>query len=116
MHSETLSTSPVSIIDFSSHRQSDVLTCVSSIASKGSGAHLLKAGSKRRRTQAEMKDQYEQKQLEDVQNREYEVRLSDSTDRIAALEQQLMEMQEENEKGEMAKNLMQGMLDKGELT
>jgi len=63
-----------------------------------------------------MKDQYEQKQLEDVQNREYEVRLSDSTDRIAALEQQLMEMQEENEKGEMAKNLMQGMLDKGELT
>ena len=53
-----------------------------------------------------MKDQYEQKQLEDVQNREYEVRLSDSTVRIAALEQKLMEMQEENKKGEIARNLM----------
>ena len=62
-----------------------------------------------------MKDQYEQKQLEDVQNREYEVRLSDSTVRIAALEQKLMEMQEENEKGEIARNLMQDMLDKGDL-
>ena len=63
-----------------------------------------------------MKDQYEQKQLEDILKRDNEVRISESTDRIAALEQQLMEMQEENEKGEMAKNLMQGMLDKGELT
>ena len=63
-----------------------------------------------------MKDQYEQKQLEDVLKRDNEVRNSESTVRIAALEQKLMEMQEENEKGEIARNLMQGMLDKGELT
>ena len=36
------------------------------VASNGIGNHLLKAGSKRRRTQAEMKDQYEQDELANV--------------------------------------------------
>ena len=36
-----------------------ILTPLTCLANNGIGAHLLKAGSKRRRTQAEMKDQYE---------------------------------------------------------
>ena len=47
-----------------------MLSCLPSVVSKGNGAHLLKAGSKRRRTQAEIKDQLEKKELEDELNRE----------------------------------------------
>ena len=46
----------------------------------------MKSGSKRRRTQAEMKEQYEQKQLEDEVNRENVKKTSEQSDRIAALE------------------------------
>jgi hypothetical protein len=37
------------------------------IATNGIGAHLLKAGSKRRRTQAEMKEQYHLEQLSEME-------------------------------------------------
>ena len=84
--SETQSTSQVS----STHEwwclQRSVLTCVSIVASKGNGAHLMKSGSKRRRTQAEMKEQYDQKSLEDEVNRENAKKSSEQSDRIAALE------------------------------
>ena len=62
-----------------------------------------------------MKEQYEQKQLEDEVNRENVKKTSEQSDRIAALEQQLLAMQQENSKGEYAKNLVQEMLDRGDL-
>ena len=62
-----------------------------------------------------MKEQYDQKSLEDEVNRENAKKSSEQSDRIAALEQQLLAMQQENSKGEYAKNLVQEMLDKGEL-
>ena len=75
----------------------------------------MKAGSKRRRTQAEIKDQDDQKQLEDEVNRENAKKSQEYKDHIVALEQQLQTLQAENSKGEYAKNLVQEMLDKGEL-
>ena len=75
----------------------------------------MKAGSKRRRTQAEIKDQYEQKQLEDEVNRENAKKSQEYKDHIAALQEQLQTLQEENSKGEYAKNLVQEMLDRGDL-
>ena len=62
-----------------------------------------------------MKEQYDQKQLEDEVNRENAKKSSEQSDRIAALEQQLLAMQQENSKGEYAKNLVQEMLDRGDL-
>ena len=62
-----------------------------------------------------MKEQYDQKSLEDEVNRENLKKTSEQSDRIAALEQQLLAMQQENSKGEYAKNLVQEMLDRGDL-
>ena len=62
-----------------------------------------------------MKEQYDQKSLEDEVNRENAKKSSEQSDRIAALEQQLLAMQQENSKGEYAKNLVQEMLDRGDL-
>ena len=62
-----------------------------------------------------MKEQYDQKSLKDEVNRENAKKSSEQSDRIAALEQQLLAMQQENSKGEYAKNLVQEMLDRGDL-
>jgi len=45
----------------------------SCIASKGIGVHMLKAGSKRRRTQADMKTQEEMEQLVEIESRDREI-------------------------------------------
>ena len=84
--SRTQSTSQVSSDHEKGHLQRSILTRISSVASKGNGAHLMKSGSKRRRTQAEMKEQYDQKSLEEEVNRENAKKSSEQSDRIAALE------------------------------
>ena len=62
-----------------------------------------------------MKEQYDQKQLEDESNRENVKKSEEQSDRIAVLEQQLKTMEDENSKGEYAKNLVQELLDRGDL-
>ena len=47
------------------------------IATKGISAHLLKVGSKRRRTQAEIKDQYEMEQLEAVEKADNDAQMKE---------------------------------------
>ena len=84
--SKTHTTSQVSSDHEKGQLQRSILTRISSVASKGNGAHLMKSGSKRRRTQAEMKEQYDQKSLEDEVNRENAKKSSEQSDRIAALE------------------------------
>ena len=61
---------------------SQTLTVFTFIASKGSGAHLLKVGSKRRRTKAEIRDS---KQRIDAKDSEFDLRM----DRIRELEVEL---------------------------
>ena len=64
-------------------------------ATKGRGVHTLKAGSKRRRTQAQMRDQYEMEQVMDVVNQENESKVKEQSDRIQNLEQQLNSLSQE---------------------
>ena len=54
----------------------------------------MKAGSKRRRTQAEMKEQYEMEQLEAIEKMEREAITQCKNEEIARLEAKLQEMQE----------------------
>ena len=86
VRSGNLSTSQVSSVFPYSFPSLIVLSCLPSVVSKGNGAHLLKAGSKRRRTQAEIKDQLEKKELEDELNRENAKKAQEQSERIAALE------------------------------
>ena len=57
------------------------------IATKGRGVHILKAGSKRRRTQADMRDQYEMEQVMDAVNHENESKVKEQSEQIQNLEQ-----------------------------
>ena len=77
-------------------------------ASNGSSAHLLKAGSKRRRTQAEMKQQMEVEELANVLEHERE-------DQIKQLEEQLSQAQENAASNKNAADILTDLLEKGEV-
>ena len=44
----------------------------------GRSAHMLKAGSKRRRTQAQIQSDYDQKQFEEIDARDSKVKFTDA--------------------------------------
>ena len=50
------------------------------IATKGRGVHILKAGSKRRRTQADMREQFEMEQVMDAVNHENESKVKEQSE------------------------------------
>ena len=64
-------------------------------AAKGRGVHLLKAGSKRRRTQAEMKDQLSTDQFFEKIAQESESKVKEQRAAIENLEGRLLEMDQE---------------------
>ena len=78
------------------------------IASNGIGNHLLKAGSKRRRTQAEMKDQLEQDELANVL-------AHDADDQIKKLKQQLADAEEVATNNKTAADILTQMLARKEV-
>ena len=57
------------------------------IANKGRGVHILKPGSKRRRTQVDMKDQMVYEDVLQVDLNESKSKVRDQSDHIQALEQ-----------------------------
>jgi len=61
------------------------LVYVQSIAVNGNSAHLIKVGSKRRRTQAELKEQYEMDQLIEVEQQESEQKAKTQVEQIKEL-------------------------------
>ena len=71
-------------------------------------AHLLKAGSKRRRTKAEMAEQLEIEQLSNVLEAERE-------DKIKQLEIQLLQAQQEAEENKGAFDALTELVEKGEI-
>ena len=81
---------------------------MSCIASKGIGAHLLKVGSKRRRTQAEIKEQLEEEELSNVLQ-------SEADDQIKQLKQRLAEAEEVAENKRNANDILRSLVDRGEV-
>ena len=77
-------------------------------AQKGSGAYLLKAGSKRRRKQADIPGQILEQEMADLQ-------VDDQSQRIAQLEQELARVNEEASQGKMALDALNEGLRMGEL-
>lgn len=75
----------------------------------------MKAGSKRRRTQTEIRDQDDKKELEDAVHRENEERVGEQNNRILLLEQRLAQMEAENAESEMAKAVVKRLRDAGDL-
>ena len=80
--------------------------CIS--ASNGSSAHLLKVGSKRRRTQADLKEQLEAEELASALDLE-------KAEQIAAVEQQLKEAAELASKNKFAADALTEMVAKGQV-
>lgn len=76
---------------------------------------MLKAGSKRRRTQAEMKEQFEQEQLEEIDQRDTQVMLGEKDQEISALRHQLEQAQRDAEKEDYATTVMQGLVEANQL-
>ena len=73
------------------------------LASKGSGAHLLKVVSKRCRTKAEMRDS---KQRIAAKDSEFDLRM----DRIRELEAELNNSKSKNEKNQNAHDIVQNLI------
>ena len=78
------------------------------LASNGSSAHLLKVGSKRRRTQADMKDQLKVEELSQALEEEKD-------DKIAKLEAELKAAKNYAGHTQEAANILAGLIDAGEL-
>ena len=76
------------------------------LASNGNAAHLLKAGSKRRRTQAEIKGQLEIDQLSEVVAAERE-------EEISKLKSQLEKAEAYCNENQKAVEIVKGLLEKG---
>ena len=66
------------------------------IAQNGIGVHQLKAGSKRRRTQAELREQYDMEQLQEVERMEKDAQLGTQAEELEQLKQKLAKMEEEH--------------------
>ena len=79
-------TSAVSTNLLHSPSHSPISLIFSTVAAKGSSAHLLKAGSKRRRNQAEMKEQLSVDDLKDVVAEEREEQISKLKQRLEETE------------------------------
>jgi len=75
-------------------------------ASKGIGANLLKVGTKRRRTQQEIKDQKEEARLKEEQTQAKLSQLEELLKRCAELEDRAAN-------NEAAKNILSEMLESG---
>ena len=88
---------------------------LSIVADKGNGAHLLKAGSKRRRTQAEMKEQFQMEQLEEMEARDKEAQISEQQRQIQELQQQMTQMEQYAQTNEYAKDVVTDLVKKGVL-
>ena len=76
--------------------------------SKGNGAHLMKIGSKRKRTKAEMR---QAREAEAHREQESELRLA----RIRELEQAMVEKEEDNQRHRGAYDFVKKMVEEGEL-
>ena len=75
------------------------MTC---LANNGRGVHILKTGSKRRRTQAEMKEQLAQESIARIEAAGQDDESSDKDKKIEELEKKLEEMARKVEEGNFA--------------
>ena len=78
------------------------------LAHKGTGAHLLKPGSKRRRRQVDIAGQNEQADVVGLQ-------LKDQQQQIEALQAELSQRQDEAAQNLMAANILSDMMDRGDV-
>ena len=76
---------------------------------------MIKVGSKRRRTQAQIQDAYSQQLCDDINARDNVVKLSESELKVIELEKQLAQVMDENEKGIYAGGWIQEQLDQKNL-
>lgn len=89
-----------------SFRGIDILNILSSIVSKGVGAQLLKVGSKRRRTKAQIKAE---KEAEEAKQSEVNKKIA----RISQLEAQIDSLQNQANQGKAAADLMSQFMNAG---
>ena len=78
------------------------------LAHKGTGAHLLKPGSKRRRRQVDIAGQNEQADVVGLQ-------LQDQQQQIEALQAELSQRQEEAAQNQMAASILTDLMDRGDV-
>ena len=82
------------------------LTLISSIVNKGVGANMLKVGSKRRRTKAEIEDEKEQEALK-------QQKLESDLQELANLRGRIQEAEEQANTNKAAAELMSQMINAG---
>ena len=73
---------------------------------------MLKAGSKRRRTQAQIQSDYDQKQFEEIDARDSKVKFTDAQKEIAELKAQLQAERQLKNQGEYAAQWVQEQMNK----
>ena len=93
----------------------DLLMTLSIVADKGNGAHLLKAGSKRRRTQAEMKEQFQMEQLEEMEARDKDAQIAEFQKQIQEMHNQMVEMETVAKTNTYAKDVVTNLVSQGVL-
>ena len=93
----------------------DLLTTLLIVADKGNGAHLLKVGSKRRRTQAEMKEQYHMEQLEEMEARDKDAQIAEFQKQIQEMQQQMVQMETVAKTNQYSRDVVTKLVSQGVL-
>ena len=93
----------------------DPLTTLLIVADKGIGAHLLKVGSKRRRTQAEMKEQYHMEQLEEMEGRDKDAQIAEFQKQIQEMQQQMVQMETVAKTNQYSRDVVTNLVSQGVL-
>ena len=91
---------PVSTCEIKQCIQFRLLISLNCLASNGSGVHLLKPTSKRKRTAREMQDAQTREELERVMYEENSQKIDEQTNTIEQLHLKLQEAQESADKNE----------------
>ena len=85
------------------------------IASNGVSVNLLKAGSKRRRTQAEMREQYDKELLEEQALLEDKQRETEQAARIAELSERIRQLDGEVSRNDAARVFVENQIQLGQI-
>ena len=85
--------------------QVDLMTF--NVAQNGKAVDMVKIGSKRRRTKAEMEEAHTQRLYEDITAKDNEAKLKEKEEEVKMLQEQLNSLARMNEKGIMAGQWME---------
>ena len=85
--------------------QVDLMTF--NVAQNGKAVDMVKIGSKRRRTKAQMDEAHIQRQFEDITAKDNEAKLKEREEEVRMLQEQLNSLAQMNEKGIIAGQWME---------